>query len=209
MRSLSDDRTAAARVRDEAMRLFAERGVAAVSLRDIAAAAGVSAPLVIHHYGSKDGLKTAVDEYATGIVEEMFELVEDPDVGRGEFAGASSVMSEMLDRCPALMPYLRRLLVDGGGQAERLFASLYEATRAAMARLRERGVLRGSADGDVQAAFLLVNDLGAVLLRDQIRAVTGVDPLEPPGLERWGAAVLEVYARGIFRADPEQEAADV
>lgn len=190
------------------MRLFAEHGVAAVSLRDIAAAAGVSAPLVIHHYGSKEGLKVAVDEHATGIVQEMFDLVDDPGIGQGEFAGATSLLTEMLDRRPALLPYLRRLLVDGGEQAERLFASLYEATRAAMARLREGGVLRGSPDDDLRAAFLLVNDLGAVLLRDQVRAVTGVDPLAPPGLERWSATVLDVYSRGVFHAAPGQEAAD-
>lgn len=190
------------------MRLFAEHGVASVSLRDIAAAAGVSAPLVIHHYGSKEGLKAAVDEHATGLVQEMFELVEDPDVGRGEFAGAAALMTEMLGRCPALMPYLRRLLVEGGEQAVRLFASLYDATRAAMARLRERGVLHSGPDDDLQAAFLLVNDLGAVVLRDQIRAVTGVDPLAPPGLERWTATVLDAYSRGIFNAFPGQEPTD-
>ncbi len=39
-----------------AMRLFAERGVDAVSLRDIGAACGISGPGVHAHYGSKDAL---------------------------------------------------------------------------------------------------------------------------------------------------------
>jgi hypothetical protein len=117
-------------------------------------------------------------------------------------------MIEILDRHPALLPYLRRLLIDGGEQAERLFASLFEATVAAMAQLRERGVVRGSPDNDLQAAFLLVNDLGAVLLRDQVRAVIGVDPLAPPGLERWSATVLDVYAHGIFSNSSGEETAD-
>ncbi|MEO7078692.1 MAG: helix-turn-helix domain-containing protein, partial [Rhodococcus sp. (in: high G+C Gram-positive bacteria)] len=42
MHSPPDDRTARARIRDEALRLFAERGPDAITMRDIAAAAGVS-----------------------------------------------------------------------------------------------------------------------------------------------------------------------
>lgn len=51
------------------MRLFAERGAAGVTIRQIAAEARVSRSLVIHHYGSKDGLKAAVDRRAIGLVE--------------------------------------------------------------------------------------------------------------------------------------------
>ena len=63
MGSVPDDRTARAVIRDEALRLFAGRGPDAVTVRQIAAAAGVSPGLVIHHFGSKDGLREAVDQY--------------------------------------------------------------------------------------------------------------------------------------------------
>jgi TetR/AcrR family transcriptional regulator len=43
-----------------AERLFAERGFANTSLRDISAASGVSHPLIHHHFGSKEGLYQAV-----------------------------------------------------------------------------------------------------------------------------------------------------
>ena len=46
-------------------------GRAAVTVREIAAAAGVSAGLVMHHYGSKDGLKEAVDRRAVAFFEEL------------------------------------------------------------------------------------------------------------------------------------------
>jgi AcrR family transcriptional regulator len=59
------------------MRLFAERGAAAVSVRDVADAAGVSPSLVIHHYKTKDGLKGAVDERATAtLIEVVAELAD-------------------------------------------------------------------------------------------------------------------------------------
>lgn len=45
---------------DAAERLFAERGFAATSMRDISAASGVGHPLIHHHFGSKDDLYRAV-----------------------------------------------------------------------------------------------------------------------------------------------------
>src|SRR6266542_759545 len=52
-----EDLTARARIRDAALRLFAERGVDGATIRDIAKAAGVSAGLVRHHFGSKEALR--------------------------------------------------------------------------------------------------------------------------------------------------------
>ena len=60
--ALDSDLTTKARIRDTAMELFGAEGVAATSLRSVAAAAGVSPGLVVHHFGSKQGLVRAVDE---------------------------------------------------------------------------------------------------------------------------------------------------
>src|SRR3954447_9565529 len=49
-----------AAVIDAAVRLFAERGFAATSMRDISAACGVSHPLIHHHFGSKEELYAAI-----------------------------------------------------------------------------------------------------------------------------------------------------
>ena len=54
--ALSPDLTARARIRDAAIECFARQGFA-VSVRAIAAHAGVSPGLVIHHFGSKAGLR--------------------------------------------------------------------------------------------------------------------------------------------------------
>src|SRR5260370_23857062 len=58
------DLTARARIRDAALRLFAERGMDGTTIRDIARAAGVSGGLIRHHFGAKDDLRTACDSYA-------------------------------------------------------------------------------------------------------------------------------------------------
>jgi AcrR family transcriptional regulator len=194
MRSTArDDLTSAATIRNSAMGLFAERGVAGVTVRDIAAAAGVSAALVIHHFKSKEGLKDAVDRHVLAFVEQMFALLAEVDVAELDVATMTPPFAEMIEREPEVLRYLRRMLVDGGPPAEELFRRLYTVTMA------EAGLLRLGPDAETQAAFLLVNDLGAVILRDQIRAVVGVDPLVGPGIVRWGQTVFDVYGNPILR----------
>lgn len=63
---LPEDWTARARIRDEALRLFAERGPDAGTVRDIASAVGVSPALLARHYGSKEGSVGTVDNHVVG-----------------------------------------------------------------------------------------------------------------------------------------------
>jgi AcrR family transcriptional regulator len=201
VRTADDDLTAAAVIRNAAMRLFAERGAAAVTVREIAAAAGVSAALVMHHYGSKDGLKDAVDRRAVAFFEEM--IGELARIGEeGGSASLAELFADRLEREPAMTGYVRRLLADGGEAADGLFAKLFEATEAGMRSLVAAGIARPAHDERIRTAFLLANDLSLVLLRRQIARVTGTDPLTRAGLAAWTAAVMDVYTGGVFAAPP-------
>ena len=68
----------------------------------------------------------------------------------------------------------------------------------------EMGVARPSEHPDIRAAFFLVNDLALILLRNQIAAAIGADPLTPEGMDRWAREASVVYADGAFRA-PRKE----
>ena len=57
-----DDLRAEARIRDAAITLFGAHGIRATTIRSVAQAAGVSPGLVIHHFGSKEGLREACDD---------------------------------------------------------------------------------------------------------------------------------------------------
>ena len=97
--SLSDDRTARARIHDEALRLFGNRGPDAVTVRDIAAAAGVAPSLVVRQYGSKEGLCEAVDDHAVWIFEVMLNQISQPgDAGNPFEAGALPTLAEVVSR---------------------------------------------------------------------------------------------------------------
>jgi AcrR family transcriptional regulator len=199
MRIARDDLRAAAVIREVAMGLFADRGAAGVTVREIAAAAGVSAGLVMHHYGSKDALKDAVDRRAVAFFEEM--LGEFARIGEeGGGASLAELFAARMEDEPVMVGYVRRLLLDGGEAADALFVKLFDATVAGMRSLVEAGVIRPAADERIRTAFLLANDLSLVLLGRQIALVTGTDPLTREGLVPWTAAVMDVYTGGIFAA---------
>jgi AcrR family transcriptional regulator len=201
MRSIEDDRTTRAVIRDEALRLFAAHGVAAVSLRQIAAAARVSPGLVVHHFGSKEGLRTMVDQHVVATFEAMLGELAGPEASQMFDANATpSVVDAIVSHLPPDSPlpaYLRHLLVGDTDAGRQIFGRLFEASTAAVAAMAQAGLASPGADPPVRAAFLLANDLAVFLLRDRITEVIGTDPLSREGMTRWAGEVLAVYAAGI------------
>ena len=93
-----EDLTARARIRDAAIQLFAEHGIAATTIRGIAKAARVSEGLVRHHFGSQDDLRdvcearlllqgTAQPELAPAALAALDQLQEKPRPTPGSARG--------------------------------------------------------------------------------------------------------------------------
>ena len=205
MRAAPDDLTASARIRAAAMRLFAERGFDATSIRDVAAEAGVSSSLVVHHFKTKAQLKEATDARLIASLTAM--LGEVPTDAGADFSETARSMAELLRGEPELMRYLRRMLIDGGPAASGLFHGLVEATVTELGAQEAAGTVRPSADARTRAVFLIVNDLGAIILRDLVEQAIGADPFSTAGMTQWGAVVMEVYTGGIYASGSSREAA--
>jgi len=206
MSSIPDDRTTRAVIRDEALRLFAERGPDAVTVRQIAAAAGVSPGLVIHHFGSKDGLREAVDAHVLAMFGAMLTELTTGDLYEPGAAGslAEAVMKHLPPGSP-VPAYLRRLLLADGDSGRELFRCLYQGSRAALDAMARAGLANQGADPEVRAAILMSNDLAVLLLREQLAGVLGADPLSAAGMARWGREMLAIYAAGLLAAPADGE----
>ena len=199
MRSVKDDRTARAVIRDEALRLFAAQGPDAVTVRQIAAAAGVSPALVVHHFGSKEGLREVVDEHVLGLFDAMLgEMTgEAPRTcttrrrpGRWPRRWWGTCRRTPGARLPAPAAAGRR-----GGRPG-VVRRLYRISASGRA-LVQAGMAAPGADPAVRAAFLMANDLAVLLLRDHLAEVLGVDPLSEEGMARWAGEMLTIYAAGL------------
>jgi len=202
------DLTAKANIRDCALDLFTAKGPDAVSLREIAAAAGVSPGLVLHHYGSKQGLRDAVDDHVASLFEDLtmgiVAQVEEPGADTPELAsGFAELLIGHLPPGSPIPAYLRRLLLSDDPAGRRIFRSWYELTLALTEQGIAQGIMYPSDDPRVRAAFLMINDLATMLLHKNLAAVVGVDPLTPDGIARWAADAVGAYTHGVFRLEKQ------
>ncbi|MGJ0390199.1 TetR/AcrR family transcriptional regulator [Microbacterium sp. CGR1] len=193
MRSASDDLTARARIRDAAIGAFARDGFDATSMRTIAAQAGVSAALIVHHFGDKNALRTECDEHVVSVfIDEEHDLIEAPTGDRIRAA------LHDLDRYGTYVDYLSRMLVDGSPAADRLFDSFLESTRSMLAEQSKAGMLESLSDPEMTTLLVTLMGLGPVVMRSQIARALGTDQLSPAGLLRLTLPTLELLTHGIY-----------
>jgi AcrR family transcriptional regulator len=198
---LESDLTAKARIRDAAMKLFAAEGVAASSLRAVARAAGVSPGLVVHHFGSKQGLIRAVDE--TVLTRINLALSEVPIEGSADdvIEGRAEVVAAFLRSQPVLCDYLGRALSERTEASAELFHRLF-AFAAKDDRLIEAGVLRADTDPFWRAMHQVVLVIGPMLLRPLIERELGGDLLSEENATRWARARTDLLQHGLYAKTP-------
>ncbi|MED5816079.1 TetR family transcriptional regulator [Mycolicibacterium sp. 050232] len=157
MRS-ADDRTAMARIRDAAIEQYGQHGFS-VGLRSIAEAASVSAALVIHHFGSKEGLRKACDAYVAEVVREA----KTESMQSADPATWLAQMSEIESYAPQ-MAYLVRSMQSGSELAKTFWRTMVDNAREYLEEGVRTGVLKPSRDPDARARYLAISGGGSFLL---------------------------------------------
>jgi AcrR family transcriptional regulator len=141
--------------------LFAERGPAATSLRDIADRSGVNAGLIFRHIGNKEAVVAAVLDFIAD------DLVSARD--------ASSARAEVEARIERSWKVIARALLDGFdvGRLQHGFPNVEQLVAAARDRHGDEHAAR------VATADALAFQLGWRLFGPFLRAATGIDDDAP------------------------------
>ena len=200
MRS-ADDLTAVARIRDAAIEQVGQHGFT-VGLRAIATAAGVSAALVIHHFGSKEGLLRACDEY----IAEQIREAKTESLRSSDPASWLRAVAE-IDTYAPMMAYLVRSLQSGSDLAKEFWQRMIDNAEQYLEEGVRAGTLKPSRDPKARAKFLGIIGGGGFLLYLQmhdnptdLRAVLrdyGEDMMLP---------ALELYTNGLMTDSTVYEA---
>lgn len=188
------DLTARARIRDAAIARFADVGVDATSIRAIATDAGVSAGLVIHHFGSKDALRVACDQYVAAVIRDRKRRAAAAGAGLDPVAALRDAGDG-----PPLLRYLARTLVDGSPHVAELVDELVEDAVGYLEEGVATGLITPSDDPRARAVVLTVWSLGSLVLHDHVNRTLGIDLTgDPQQLGGWTVPAAEVLAKGVL-----------
>jgi AcrR family transcriptional regulator len=193
MRSASGDRTAVARIRDAAIEQWGEHGFN-VGLRSIAESAGVSAALVIHHFGSKDGLRKACDDY----IAEEIRTGKSASMQTTDPADWFRQMAEIESYAP-MMAYLVRSMQSGSELAKMLWQKMIDNGEAYLEEGVRSGLLKPSRDPRARARFLGLTGGGGFFLFIQMHDTpTDLRAVLRDYGEQMMLPALELYTKGLM-----------
>ena len=177
-RPKTDDPEARAKILTAAEELFASRGFAGTSVRDIARSAAVNSAMIHYYFGNKEGLYRAIIESAAHTIRTILITAT---------SGASSVEEKLsqfvsgyaqyIFSHPNLARVLHRELLTGGAHLKQIMqpATNYKILREAISGAVERGEMRKI---DV--------DLAPISLMGMIIVFQIVQPVIPVAMDKGG-----------------------
>jgi AcrR family transcriptional regulator len=165
-----------------AQQAFAEQGYAQAGMRDIAALAGVSAPLLLRYYGSKAAL------FEAALIEAM-RLDNVLEAGRERFGERLAAL--FLDRRIDIRPPSIIALAAGHDEARQIAARVTdEHVVGPLARWL------GPPDGRARALEIVMLAMGFVLFTRQLPLISAHKGQERKVAEWLGRAMQEIVDRG-------------
>lgn len=178
MGSSTSDLTARARIRDAAIALFTERGVDGATIRDIAQAAGVSSGLLRHHFGSKEGLRDACDEYALSELTAMNARLTE-----------LQLLDSLNPQVMLLQRYIIRSTMDGSPAGAALFDRMIEFGEQWL-KTTDLNV----SDPRAYVAVLGAMKMSMFTMSDLLSRALGDDVTQPRGWVRMLQASIEIFS---------------
>lgn len=182
------------RILRAAIDLFGQQGLRATSLKAIAERAAVSPALVVHHFGSKRGLRTACDHRLA----ERVRSTKGTAVGQGSGLYLANVLAQVEDS-RSLMRYLARVAVEPSPEVDALLDELIDDALVYTAEAEANGVVLPSADPRARIVVLTLWSLGALVLHEQLHRLLDVDLLDEGGdVLPYVRATLEIFTHGVL-----------
>jgi AcrR family transcriptional regulator len=158
------DLTARARVRNAAIDLYGRYSEDRISLRAVAAEAGVTSGVVQHHFKTKGGLRDAADQYVIELFVRTLASVPTAGTPAEVAAARDAATRNMLRQHPEVARYARRAIFEADDDRTHITDLLVEAARNEITNLRAEGFVSTRRDEDEQALGLLMRQLGELVL---------------------------------------------
>lgn len=170
-RAVDTDLTARERIRRAALELYAEHGEARVSMRRVAAEVGVTIGLIQHHFGTKEGLRRAVDAIVVEQVVAALATVDHEGSPAEVIAARDAAVRRMLAESPVIVRYLNRSLVEPDGRGGPLLDAIVDLTTRVVEGLRTEGLASTRSSDKVQVVRTIMGQVGELFLEPVVSAI--------------------------------------
>ena len=191
-----------ARIREAALRLYAEHGTAATSIRMVAEEAGLSPGAVMHHFKSKDELAEAVQH---AVVAKIREVVSGVGLDQPPPAAARArrlAFDQLIADNPYIAGYIRQATLAGGPAGVALFAEAFELVRSEMEAQVDAKIARPLPDPEVGLVLYRAINLAPIIFGPLIEQTLGLSLTDPAVLERFRNATVDLLTRPLFNDPP-------
>jgi AcrR family transcriptional regulator len=202
--AVPDGPSARTRIRNAALERFGRDGVNRVTIRAIAADAGVSPALVVHHFGSKEALRRECDAYVVAAIRG-----DGADALADAAAGNAQGLSRMIEAAAPVRRYLARAFLDGSPEAAALFDEIVDVTGAWLAEGEREGRIRPTGHPRTRAAVYVSWLLAPLAFDAHVARVLGVEDLhDTDATLRFSRVAIEMFTHGIFTDERALDAWD-
>ena len=186
MRSAIDSKE---RLVEVAAAVFAREGFSGTSLRMIAVEAGVSAALLVHHFGSKQKLIEETISLTLGEwMQQKDQLTELPlSEALAQWPNTAADGKQKLD-------FFKQVMLAGGKPAQHLLERMHLEAKERLEKMTDSGMVRDVADIDTAALLLAVYGLAPLMLSDSIKKILGGDITDSAISEKLAKSSFELFA---------------
>ena len=196
---LSQAEEARRRILTAAEQVFAERGYAAATTREIAERAGIGKRMLFYYFPNKDAVYRAVLERIIAGLMAIYEQTRSEPGPVGLADGIEGVTHFAAANLPAMKVWLREIIDDGPHLREltqTYMRPLYQQAGASVAQNMSTGVFR---PGDPMQAMVSVGGITLFyfLIEPMLRHLWRHDPLDPTAVAERAAAARDCLLYGI------------
>jgi AcrR family transcriptional regulator len=182
---------------EAALRLIGARGLKAATVRAVAAEAGVTPGLVVHHFGTKEALAAEVDALVTTRFTAALAVDTDAHSPDDAASAIAARLSRLIGADPDLRRYVRRAILEASPSGHAILARLVELTVANLRAQIAPSRLPCGPDLTWLAIQITTINLAGTLLEPLLPPLLGHQPFTPAETRRRTEANLEFLAGAL------------
>jgi AcrR family transcriptional regulator len=194
-------------IMEAAEKLFADKGFAGTSVRDIAEAAGVNLAMISYYFGSKEKLMEAMFTHRG----QFFRIQLENILHNKELTPMQKVeklIDDYIDRIFKKQCFhkilVREQMVNSSGPIAEQIYQLKQTNQALIKQLIQEGQKKGDFKKNIDIPFLMMTLVGTtsqlVTTQHSYRALTNMEDMTEEEVEKTLKKKLSNYLKNVFKA---------